>query len=196
MKWPKNLSFNEPLRDIQISWSGRDGERPDDNLQRQREQAAYDRGVADGEKRLSEQLLRQRAEVLELQNGVLAALGNAVPQVIRQSEVALIELALEVAQKLVGDMPISVPIVEAAVRCALAQAEDSTEIRVHLHADDLALLQQNDSSVLLPEPGYETLHFHASSEVTRGGCLLETRFGTIDARRETKLELIRQSLNA
>jgi hypothetical protein len=55
-------------------------------------------------------------------------------------------------------------------------------------------LQQCNSPVLLPGPGHDAVHFHTSVEVTRGGCLVETRFGVIDARRETKLELIRQSL--
>jgi flagellar assembly protein FliH len=123
-------------------------------------------------------------------------LSEAVPQVIGQSETALIELALEVARKLVAELPISVEMIEAAVRSALAQAEDGMQILVHLHADDLALLQQCNSPVLLPGPDHDKIRFHASPEVTRGGCLVQTRFGLIDARRETKLEMIRQSLNS
>jgi len=34
----------------------------------------------------------------------------------------------------------------------------------------------------------------ASSEVSRGGCLIQTRFGLVDARRETKLEQLQQTL--
>ena len=93
-------------------------------------------------------------------------------------------------------MPVSEEMVEAAVRSALAQAEEGVGFQVFLHADDLALLQRSNSPVLLPGPGNEAMHFQASAEVTRGGCLVETRFGVIDARRETKLKLIRQSLNA
>jgi flagellar assembly protein FliH len=168
----------------------------DEARNRQAEQAAYERGLADGEKRLSEQLLRQRAEVLELQNGILASLRQAVPWVVRQSEAGVVSLALEVARKLISDLPVSAEMVEAAVRSALAQAEESTEFQIALHADDLALLQRSNSPVLLPGPGNEAMHFHASAEVTRGGCLVETRFGVIDTRRETKLKLIQQSLNA
>ena len=162
---------------------------------RQSEQAAYERGLADGEKRLSEQILRQRAEVLELQNGVLASMRQAVPQVVRQSEAGVVELALEVARKLISELPVSTEMVEAAVHSALAQVEESTEFQISLHADDLALLQRSNSPVLLPGPGNEAMHFRASEEVTRGGCLVETRFGVVDNRRETKLKLVRQSLN-
>ena len=32
-------------------------------------------------------------------------------------------------------------------------------------------------------------------EVTRGGCMVHTRFGLLDARRETKIEQLRQSIS-
>jgi flagellar assembly protein FliH len=197
MQWRKSLSIGHPLSAVCLVPHAVPQTREATTARdQQREQAAYERGLADGEKRLSEQLLRQRAEVLELQNGVLAALQQAVPQVVRQSEAGVVVLALEVARKLVSDLPISGEMIEAAVRSALAQTEESTELHISLHAADLALLQRSNSPVLLPGPGNEAIHFHTSAEVTRGGCLVETRFGVIDARRETKLKLIRQSLNA
>ena len=195
MKWCRTFAPGRPLRNARVirpahSETGLAPATGDSSG----EQAAFERGLAEGEKRLGEQLLRQRTELLELQNGVLASLREAVPQVVRQSESALIQLAMEVAQKLVGDLPVSAGMVEAAIRSALAQVEESAEFHVYLHADDLALLQKCNSPVLLPGPGNEAMRFQASSEVTVGGCLVQTRFGTIDARRETKLELIRQSL--
>lgn len=197
MQWRKSLPIGHPLSAVVlVSRAVTQTREADEARNRQAEQAAYERGLADGEKRLSEQLLRQRAEVLELQNGVLASLREAVPWVVRQSEAGVVSLAIEVARKLVSDLPVSAEMVEAAVRSALAQAEESTEFQIALHADDLALLQRSNSPVLLPGAGNEAMHFHASAEVTRGGCLVETRFGVIDTRRETKLKLIRQSLNA
>lgn len=195
MKWHKSLAPGQTLHEVRLIWPAR----PESGLTQStgdpsREQAAFERGVAKGEKRLGEQLLRQRSELLELQNGVLASLREAVPQVLRQSESGLIQLALEAARKLVGDLPVSVEMVETAVRSALAQAEESAEFYIYLHADDLALLQKCNSPVLLPGPGNEAIRFQASPEVTRGGCLVQTRFGIIDTRRETKLELMRQSL--
>lgn len=197
MKWCKTFSPGRPLRDLRAvrhSGPGRTEAAQEDN--RQLEKAAYERGLADGEKRLSEQLLRQRAEVLEIQNGVLAALRQSVKQVVRQSESALIEVALEVARQLVCGLPVSTEMIEAAVRSALAQAEAGGEIHIQLHPEDLAMLQHCNSPVLLPGPGNETMRFLTSPDVTRGGCLVQTRFGIIDARRETKLDLIRQSLDA
>lgn len=189
------ISPGRPLWGVRLVRPGVAEPNPDGEAgQQQREQAAYQRGIAAGEERLGQQLLQQRQDLLQLQQGVLDSLRQSVSQVVHQSETALIELALEVAGKLVSGLPINAEMVEAAVKGALAEVEESAELHITLHPDDLALLQQINSPVLLPGPGQEALHFQASSEVTRGGCVVQTRFGVIDARRETKLQLVRESL--
>ena len=193
MQWRKTISPGLPLQNLRLV-RGPSGAKEVDDGAKAREHAAFERGVAEGEKNLSEQLLRQRSEILELQNGVLASLRNVLPRIVQQSEHTLIELAFEVAKKLVNDMPISRELVEAAVRTALSQVEETTEYHVSVHPDDLALLQQCQSPVLLPGPGNQAIHFIASTEVSRGGCLVQTRFGIVDTRRETKLEMVQQSL--
>ena len=161
---------------------------------RERERAAYERGRREGEKVLGEQLLQQRAELAELQNGILSSLQRALPDVVRESENAVLNLALESAQKIIAGLPINAELVDAVVREALRQVEDTAEVTVQLHPEDLALLRRNASTLLngLPESG--PLKFRPSTEITRGGCLVQTRFGLLDARRETKFEQLKQSL--
>lgn len=197
MRWHNRISPGRPLRAVTLVQPTRVDctQAVAEEEARQREQAAYERGLAEGERRLSQQLLSQRAELLELQNGVLSSLRQSARQVVQQSEWALIELALEVARKLVSDLPISIEMITAAIRSALAQLEGAMELHIYLHAEDLALLQKSNAPILLPGPALESTHFHVSPEVTRGGCLVQSRFGVIDARRETKLELLRQSLH-
>jgi len=197
MKWSKTITLSpeQAVRDVRVTVLGTNGAEAE-TRDRANEDATFERGIAEGEKRLSEQLLRQRSELLQLQNGVLASLRNAVSNVIRDTENAVVELAVEVARKIVSDLPVSRDMVEGAIRGAMAQVEESAEFHVYLHADDLAMLQQCNSPVLTPDPGSQPVHFHASPDVSRGGCIIQTRFGIIDARRETKIDLIRQSLNA
>ena len=160
------------------------------------DQAEYERGRQEGEKALREELIRQRTELLEAQNGVLASLRQALPQVVRECETGLVALAIEVAQKLVSGLPISHEMVEANLREALAQAEEAAEFQIHLHPQDLELLQGINSPLLPGQGAWEKMTLHSSSEVSRGGCLVQTRFGIVDARRETKLALLKESLAA
>ena len=157
--------------------------------------AAYERGRIEGEQSVSEQLVRQRVEFSDLQNGLLAERGT-FPRIAHESETTLIAIALEAAQRLVAGLPISVDMVEASVREALAQANDATKLEVQLNEEDLRLLESAQSPLLAAESGPQRLRLVASPDITRGGCLVHTRFGTVDARRETKLVNLRESLAA
>lgn len=165
-------------------------------LSRVDEQAVFERGRQAGEKALSEQLFRQRGELIELQNGVLTSLRQAIPEVARECEDAMIALALEIAGKLVAEIPIASEMVEAAVREALTNVEQNSNLTVLLNPMDFELLQQANAPVLLGDVGGKQLKFQTSPQVSRGGCLVQTSFGVVDARRETKLEALKQSLTA
>ena len=194
MTWSDAIPFSRSLRDVRLLLQA-----PAQEWQehvREREQAAYELGRHDGERALSEQLLQQRNEMVELQRGVVESLRRAVPQVIQEVEGATVNLALEAAQKIVAGLPVDAEAVQAVVREALHQAEDTADITVQLHPDDLALLRKHQSPMLDGTLETGPLRFVASAEVTRGGCLVQTRFGLIDARRETKLDQLRQKLTA
>ncbi len=192
MKWCDTIPFRRPLRDARLL-TGAPSQGWQELLQ-QRESAAYERGQHDGERALSEQLLQQRAEMAELQQGVVESLRNALPQVILEAQTALVQLALVSAEKIVAGLPVSPDMVDAVIREALQQVEDSAEIVIQLNPDDLALLRKNNTPILKGIPDSGPLRFLSAAEVTRGGCMVQTRFGLLDARRETKMAQLRQSL--
>lgn len=191
---PANVvRLSVPLRDLRVR-RVLDPKAAGQAAMEDRVRDGYERGRAEGERALGEQLVRQRQETRQLLEGVLESLREAVPQLVREVEPGLVEMALEVARKLVAELPITVEMVESAVREALAQVEASAEVSILLHPEDLELLRSLNSPLL--ESASEPYHprFVAALEVTRGGCLVQTRFGTVDARRETKLELVKREL--
>ena len=191
--WRERIQLRAPLRDVKPTAGT--GPPPETSwAQKEREQAAFERGRQEGEKALSEQLMRQRRELLELQQGVLESLRQAIPQVVRETESVLVSLAAEVAYKLVGELAITPEMIEIAVRQAVRQVEQTTDFEVLLHPEDLEMLQRANAPMLLPSGNQERMRFGTAPNVTRGGCLVNTRFGVIDARRETKIELVKEAL--
>ena len=184
----ESIAFAQPLRDVALA---RFGDRR--VIHEQDLEAAFQRGRIDGERSLSEQLLRQRAAVVDLHNGVLSSLRDAVPQVIRDTENALVEIAFEVARKIATAAPIDAAQLQAAVQEAVAQAADTSELTVQVNPADLALLQALKSPMLNPQDN-KNIQLVAANHITRGGCVVQTRFGIIDARRETRVEMLRNSL--
>jgi len=192
MKWSETIDFPAPLR--ALSWLAAVPSENWESLLHEREQAAYERGRRDAETALQAQVKQVKVESATLQNGVLESLRQALPGLIQESESALIAIALEAAGRIVAGMPVDAAMVEAVVKEALRQAQDTAEILIQLNVEDLALLRQQDSNILQGLPDKGPLRFIASGEVSRGGCLVQTRFGVIDARREVKLEQLGESL--
>ncbi len=189
MPWREPLRLHAPLKDAQLS--SLRSVSIDQALAR--EEAAFARGAAAGESRLSQQLIAQRAEIMSLQTGVLTSLQKAAADVIRQSEQAMVQLAMAIAEKIVGDLPVTAPVVAASVRAAIADADQATAFQIKLHPEDLALLQQSASPLLQPGPS-QSFQFEPSAAVNRGGCIVTTQFGVIDARRETRRQLLAEAL--
>jgi len=180
----ETLQLTQPPRDIRLT--------TEEELSR--EQAAYERGRRDADNALNQVLLEQRRELVEALQNTLVSLRRVMPQVVEDSRQQLIALALEVAHKLTAGIPVSAEVVEAAVRDALAHVGQTTECTVYLHPEDLKLLRQLEAPTLPIDGANDGVKFESSGEVTRGGCLVKTKFGVVDARRETKLEQLQKTL--
>ena len=166
------------------------------------EQAAYERGKKDAEATLQGQIEVMKTEYATEQQQKLADffkniqddLGGQVPRMLQSLEKHVINLAADIAMKIVAGTPVDKSMVETVVKDALAKAEKDTDVVVLLNEADLELLSQADSELLQRTHGSSEVVFKASPEVSRGGCLLETRYGTVDARIETKADVLKKAV--
>lgn len=184
---------SSPLRQIEVV--------PREDL-KLTEQAAYERGKKDAEATLKGQLEVMKTEYATEQQQKLADffkniqddLGGQVPRMLQSLEKHVINLAADIAMKIVAGTPVDKSMVETVVKDALAKAEKDTDVVVLLNEADLELLSQADSELLQRTHGSSEVVFKASPEVSRGGCLLETRYGTVDARIETKADVLKKAV--
>lgn len=168
-----------------------------------RERAGYERGRQEAEQHHARQLeearrkweQEHREHVLHLLETVNKRVNQQAGEMFKALEKHLIMLAAEAAIKLTSGIPISTDMVEAHVRDALGLVERETEVTVVLNPEDLSLLEQHQSTLLNQSGSSPVMRFRADPKLSRGGCLLETRFGELDARRETKIELLKKAVN-
>jgi flagellar assembly protein FliH len=188
--WRETIRFTQPPRGAEVTshWPAELEKRI-----QERERAAAERGRAEAQKLFSEQMIQQRQELMALQDGILGALKDSIPGVVRDCETHLAALALEVARKLVDGMPVSAEAVEAAIGTAMRQVEESSHYTIFINPADLLLLESKTSS-LLGANDTRKVTITASNEITRGGCIVETPFGRVDSRRETKFELLKNAI--
>ena len=203
-----NIETLEPMRDVRLAENSVDGDsngrRTSEELLQEREEFGYVRGRDEAAKEYEVRIKELRAELDNTRrNGVTNLLANLEQTVqsqltrrLQDLEGELIEFSTEAAIRLVNNVPITTEIIEAAIRDAVSNAEQNTEVAVYVNPEDIKMLRTDDSDLLAQSPHERKMKFVSDPKITRGGCVVDTNCGLIDGQRETRIELLKQTVNA
>ncbi|HVS02001.1 MAG TPA: type III secretion system stator protein SctL [Thermoanaerobaculia bacterium] len=142
---------------------------------------------------------RGRGEGLAQWQEKVAAVAEEGRRAMEEIRPQLVTLALKVAEKVLRrrleiEPEAVVPMVEEALEAARGYRGGHLVVRVH--PDDAASLEGFRRRLLDRDPRWQSLEVVPEEEMTRGGCRIETDFGTIDASVETQLKAIEHLLLA
>lgn len=138
------------------------------------------------------ELLAQWADALKAQTA------QHLAQRFAAAEDDMVGLCHAAICRLLGEHALKPQAIHAAVRRGIEEccgASLKTLLAVHVHADDLALLQADPTLAqwLATEDGADVV-WRADSTVALGGCLVRSTHGHLDARLETQLAALTQAL--
>jgi flagellar biosynthesis/type III secretory pathway protein FliH len=112
-------------------------------------------------------------------------------------EAGAVDLALLLAEKIMGaSVAVDPELVVGAVRGALRGLVERERIAVLVHPDDLELVRDAMGGLAASLGGIEHCEVQAERRVGRGGAIVRTQDGDVDARVETKLERAREVVEA
>ena len=154
------------------------------------EREAVAKGYEQGE-RAGLQAGGARAEaMLDRLAKTLEELASLRREMIHQTERQMVQLALAIAKRIVrrevaldGDLTLSM------ARLALDRLGDSTSVTVRLHPDDLAVVA--DRAERWDRPHVSVV---ADRDIGRGGCVVDSDFGAIDASVEAQFQELARAL--
>lgn len=137
-------------------------------------EAGFREGLAQGKAAAQEILARAQAVLLEAE--------AERKSTINRLEKELLELAQEIARRIVAaELKVNREVVLAILKEALTLVRDRPYVLVLVHPDDLAICQEARAQfeALLPENA--VLRILPDLRVERGGCLIDTGEGVVDA---------------
>ena len=153
------------------------------------------------EARAMAEQLRERAKRDGYQNGlaewndVLGTAWKARDEYVAQNEAAVLQLAVRVAEKVIGAELASSPEKVAGIaREALKSAQRAKTFVIQAHPADVPLLQQRVSELRTVVGPAREIEIISSPALSRGDCVIESDIGIIDARLETQLNLMEKVL--
>jgi flagellar biosynthesis/type III secretory pathway protein FliH len=155
--------------------------------------AAHAEGLANGREQASAELAPAAAA---LEQGA-RAVREETEAAAERLEMQAVDLALQLAEKIVGAaVAVDPELVVAAVRGALRGLVERERIAVLVHPEDLELVRGAMGGLVAALGGIEHCEVQAERRVARGGAIVRTPDGDVDARVETKLERAREVVTA
>jgi flagellar assembly protein FliH len=163
-------------------------------------------GADNGQRKVEEAYARGRQEGLaqaeerfgELGRAFAAAvedIGRLRESILKNSTDDMLRLVLAVARQVVQvEIAGNPQIVLETLKRALKAAVRSDEYHIRLHPQDLALVSEHKPLLLASVSGLRNITLEADPGLARGGCLVESNLGQVDASIDSQLEEIREKL--
>ena len=156
------------------------------------ERTAYENGYLQGEK-AGRETAEQKLEAVSRRYGEsMLELGKLRSSLYLQVEREVVKLAVEVAKKIVHrELQVDKDIIQTLVRVALSHVAEKSAVTVHLSPQDYShLMALRDE---LSQSEGRDISLLADKSIERGGCLIQTECGDIDARIEEKFREVEQA---
>lgn len=130
-----------------------------------------------------------------------AALASAVDELfrVRDQDLACMEaetvrLALAIAKKIVGIEATQGEAICRVVRAAMEKVGDPRGLTLKLNPQDLEAIRRCKPAALVGDAVDTPLRIESDDEIVRGGCMIETRLGDVDARIDQQINIVEAQL--
>ncbi len=158
----------------------------EDELQLQLTEA-FNRGLEEGRR----QAERGLSNVFKALRDGIAGLTDLRDKVMRESEEDLLTLSIMVARKIVQrEISLDPQILAGVITTALDAVTDLDRVNIRLNPEDYALVSSDRARYITGVGRDNQVTLNPDEQIMRGGCMVDTPTGTIDARIETQLEEI------
>ena len=159
------------------------------------EREAYEKGFAQGEKDGVELGQRKALKLVENIENVLRSMDSLRQEILANYEREIVELVFAITKKVIHrDIRSDDAAIEGTVLSALKLAAEKSKATLRVNPEDFDYVEELRPEFFTAVKELKALTVTSDPSITRGGCLLESPYGDVDARVETQLDKIHQCL--
>ena len=143
----------------------------------------------------TETLAQEREQLAAQQTAAIAEINAERERFYREAEPELLKLAFTIAEKIIGrELSEHPELVLDLIRKSLKRLKDKSELRIRVNPEDLQLVREARAELAGSVDGIEKIEVTDDRRVGRGGCIIESPDGTLDARIATQLAEVERSM--
>ncbi len=159
------------------------------------ESGAYEKGFAQGEKDGFEMGSKKVEKILDRILGTLQDMVAYRQEFIKKYEKEMLHLIRAIAEKVVRvAVRVDNQIVRETILEAFSFAADRSEVIVRVNPEELEYVKEIRPEFFDRISELKSITIESDPSITRGGCFMETTFGNVDARLETRLQKITKAI--
>ncbi len=159
------------------------------------EREAYEKGFAQGEMDGLDLGEKKALKVIENIENLFIEMSHLKKEILKQYEKEILDLIFAIAKKIVHHhIESDQRIVKDIVFKAFDLASEKSKIMLRINPEDFDYIERLKPELFSKFKDLKSIMVTSDLSITRGGCLLETPYGDVDATVETQLEKIYQSL--
>ncbi|CUU09672.1 flagellar assembly protein FliH [Candidatus Kryptobacter tengchongensis] len=156
---------------------------------------AYQRGFRDAERILREKMNNELNEHIALFEQLLKSFYNEVESFETKVEIFVVSLAIKIAEKIVKrEIEKNDDFILNQVKEAIKRVIGIEKIKLRINPDDEKLIRESKPELLQMLGSASEVIIEADPGIERGGCIIESELGNVDARISTQFSLIENSL--
>ena len=154
-------------------------------------ESAYTEGFMKGEEAGTESERKRLQNIFDTFDKAISELWELKEDLSLNIERGAVELALAIAKKVVcHEVSVNKEILLGVLKGALEKVVDPEKIKIRINKLDLQLIDEPGYQISGLTDNIKNVTIEGDDTISRGGCVVETGFGSIDARIESQLQAV------
>lgn len=159
------------------------------------EQESYEKGLSDGIRKGRDLERRETLQARQAMSQIVKEMSVLKKNALENLEGEILQLTLAVAEKVIHlETATNREVIRGVLREAIKNVGDRESMKIRLHPQDFHFMMEIKSDFLQSFDGVRNVTFAEDESIQRGGAIIETVCGEVDARLDQQCSEIKAAM--
>lgn len=196
----EDVKFSKASGDPALPMDGFDPERSREAFARKiqiTEQQGYERGLSDGIREGRTLEKNETMQALQAMSAIVKEMSALKKSALENLEEEILRLSLAVAEKVIHvEATTNREVIRGVLKEAIKNIGDRENMKIRVHPQDFHFMIEIKNDFLQSFDGIRNVTFEEDESIRRGGAIIETVCGEVDARLDQQYEEMKAALIA
>ena len=156
---------------------------------------AHEKGVLEGIPKGKELQKNETLETMQALSSLIHEITKLKTHVFETAEEQILQLVLAVTEKVIHmEVRMNRDVIQSVLKSAIRSIVDRENMKIRVHPLDFQYMMEIKSDFLQNFDGIRNIVFEEDDSILRGGAVIETLFGEVDARLDHQYEEVKSSM--